>query len=206
MTFVRISLRRSGKPLQRNVLMQNLKDLLALQALLFPLRRRLLLVWGLLRKSHTLWLPLLPPFHQKSGLRGGGGGLGMHLVLLPVGLPLLLLDLCPERGVEVLLDALLLHGLWLWKQLARSGRLFLSLSRLPLPAHLCMVCKVMSRESLRRPAPVIVPPVLPDLRLAKHGRIVEPVCGRAVLVAGLVACAFASLPVRGREHRERDSS
>ena len=28
----------------------------------------------------------------------------MHLVLLPVGLPLLPLDLCPARGVEVLLD------------------------------------------------------------------------------------------------------
>ena len=35
---------------------------------------------------------------------GEGGGLGMHLVLLPVGLPLLL-DLWPARGVEVLLDA-----------------------------------------------------------------------------------------------------
>ena len=29
----------------------------------------------------------------------------MHLVFLPVGLPLLPLDLCPARGVEVLLDA-----------------------------------------------------------------------------------------------------
>ena len=53
----------------------------------------------------------------------------------------------------------------------------------------------MSRESLRRPAPVLVPPVLPDLRLEKHGRIVEPVRGRVVLVAGFVARALAPLPI-----------
>ena len=135
----------------------------------------------------------------------------MHLVLLPVGLPLLLLDLCPARGVEVLLDArllcvsallspLLLRGLRMWKQLAHGGRLLpvLPLPRLPLPAHLCTLCEGMSRESLRRPAPVLVPPVLPDLRLEKPGRIVEPVRGRAVLMAGLVARALAPLPVRGQ--------
>ena len=87
-------------------------------------------------------------------------------VLLPVGLPLLPLDLCPARGVEALLDARLLcvsvllsprllRGLWRWRRLARSGRLLpvLPLPRLPLPAHLCTFCEVMSRESLRRPAP-----------------------------------------------------
>ena len=173
---------------------------------------------GILRKSRTPRLPLLlPPFLQKDGLRGGG--FGMYLVLLPVGLPLLPLDLCPARGVEVLLDARLLcvnvllsprllRGLWRWRRLARSGHLLpvLPLPQLPLPAHLCILCEVMSRESLRSPAPVLVPPVLPDLRLEKHGRIIETVRGRAVLVAGLVARALAPLPVRGQERRGRDSS
>ena len=40
--------------------------------------------------------------------------------------------------------------------------------------------------------------MLPDLRLEKHGRIVEPVRGRAVLMAGLVARALTPLPVRGQ--------
>ena len=73
MTYVRIGLRRSGKLLLRNYLMLSAKDRLPLQALLFPLRRRLLLVRGLLQKSRTLRLPLLlPPSLQKGGIRGGG--------------------------------------------------------------------------------------------------------------------------------------
>ena len=70
-TYVRIGLWRSGKPLRRNALLLGAKDLLALQALRFPLRQRLLLVRGLLRKSRTLRLPLLPPSLQKGGVRGG---------------------------------------------------------------------------------------------------------------------------------------
>ena len=55
-------------------LLLSTKDRLALQALFFPLRRRLLLVRGLLRKSLTLRLPIrLPPFLQKGGISGGGG-------------------------------------------------------------------------------------------------------------------------------------
>ena len=142
MTFAGIGLRRSGKPLLKNVLMQNVRDQLTLQALLFPLRRRLLLVRGLLRKSRTPWLPLLPP----PPLQEGGRCLRMHLVLLPVGLPLIPLDMCPARGVEVLLDArplcasallspLLLRGLRMRRQLARSGRLLLALPLPRLPLH-----------------------------------------------------------------------
>ena len=102
--------------------------------------------------------PSISSFLPSEGrVKRGGGGLGMHLVLLPMGLPLLPLDLCPARRVEVLLDAhllcvsvlmspQLLQRLRMWKQLARSGRLLpvLPLPRLPLPTHLCTLCEVMS--------------------------------------------------------------
>ena len=126
MTFVWSGLRRSGKHLQRKDLMQK-GNVHALQAL-FPLRR------GLLRESRTLRLPLLlSPSLQEGGLRVWGG-LGMHLVRLPVGFPLLPLDLGPARGVEVPLDArpvlasallspLLLRELRSRELLARSGPL-----------------------------------------------------------------------------------
>ena len=69
----------------------------------------------------------------------GGGGLGVHLVLRPVRLPLLPLDLGPATGVEVSLDVRLLRTsaplslqllreLQRWRLLCRSG--------LPLPAPL----------------------------------------------------------------------
>ena len=54
----------------------------------------------------------------------------------------------------------------------------------------------MSRECFRRPAPVRDPPVLPGLRLEKHGRIVEPTLGRVALVTGLVA--LSPLPARSQ--------
>ena len=128
----------------------------------------------------------------------------MHLVRLPVGLPPLPLDVSPARRVEVPLDAhpvcasvllspLLLRWLRIRERLAHSGLLLLAppLPRLPLPTHHCTLCEVMSRESLWRPAPVRDPPVLPDLRLEKHGRIVEP-------ALGWVALALAPLPARGQ--------
>ena len=63
----------------------------------FPLRQILLLMRGLLRKSRILRLSLLLP---PSLLKGGRGGwvLGVPLVLLPVGLPLLSLDLVQREG------------------------------------------------------------------------------------------------------------
>ena len=100
MTFVLSCLRRSGKRLLRKDFMRK-GNVHALQAL-FPLRRRLLPVRGLLRKSSTLRLLLLPSL-QEGRLRGRS--LGMHLVLRPVRLPLLPLDLGPARGVKVSLVA-----------------------------------------------------------------------------------------------------
>ena len=98
---------------------------------------------------------------------------------------------------RLLLSPLLLCGLRIRKQLARSKHLLLAppLPRLPLPSHHCMLCEVMSRESLRRPAPVRDPP---DLWIEKHGRIVEPALGRLALVTGLVALALAPLPARSQ--------
>ena len=135
----------------------------------------------------------------------------MHLVWLPVGLPLFPLDLGPARGVEVSLDArpvragvllslMLLRELRSRELLARSGPLLpaLLLPRLAVPTHHCMLCEVVSQESLRRSTPVRDPPVLPDLRLEKQGRIVEPALGRAAPVTGLAALALAPLPARSQ--------
>ena len=55
----------------------------------------------------------------------------------------------------------------------------------------------MRWESLRRPAPVRVPPRLPILRLGKPGRSVEPALGRMTLVTGLVTLAVSPLSVHG---------
>ena len=155
-TFVLDGLRRSGKPLLRN---EHTKkgNVHALQAL-FLLRRKLLLVRGLLRKSCNLrlLLLLLPPL-QEGQLRRWG--LGMHPVLLPVRLPPLPLDLGPARGVEVslvtrlvrassLLLLLLLRELKRGELLVRSRRpLPTLLPRWPLPAHHCTLRDVVSRES-----------------------------------------------------------
>ena len=68
-------------------------------------------------------LPLLFPTLQV--VRGRGGGLGMHLVLCPGGLPPLPLDLGPARRVGVLLDCCLLRASalslrWLLRELAKG--------------------------------------------------------------------------------------
>ena len=202
MTFVLDGRRRSGKRLLKSVLTKRESVHHALQAL-FPLRWRLFLVQGLLRKSCALRpLPLLLPFLQEGRLRAGG--LGMHLVLRPVRLPLLPLDLGPARGVEVslvarpvhasaLLPPRLLQELGRGRLLVRSGRpLPAPLPRLALPAHHSTLCDVVNRESLRRSAPVLDPPVFPDLR------IVGPALGRPALVTGTVMLALALLPARGQ--------
>ena len=75
MTFVLRGLRCSGKPLRRKDHTQK-GSAHAFQAL-FPLRRRLLPVRGLLRKSGTHRHPLLLlPSLQEGRLRRGGGGGG----------------------------------------------------------------------------------------------------------------------------------
>ena len=208
MTFVYVGRLRSGKLLRRNALTKIGSVLHALQAR-FPLRRRLRLMRGLLRKSCTLrLLPLLLASLQEGRLRRRG--LGMHLVLRPVRLPLLLLDLGPARGVEVclvarpvresaLLPPRLLRELGRGKLLVRSGLpLPALLPRLPLPAHHSTLYDVVSRESLRGSAPVLDPPVFPDLRIEEQGRIVEPALGRIALVTGPVVLALALLTTRGQ--------
>ena len=104
----------------------------------------------------------------------------MHLVLRPVRLPLLPLDLGPARGVEVslvtrpvrastLLPPRLFRELGRGKLLVRTGLpMPAPLPRLLLPAHHSTLCDVVSRESLRRSAPVLDPPVLPDLRIEEQ--------------------------------------
>ena len=76
--------------------------------------------------SQLSLLPLLFPTFQV--VRSRGGGFGMHLVLCPVGLPLLPLDLGPARGVGVLLDYCLLRASslslrCLLRELAKGGLL-----------------------------------------------------------------------------------
>ena len=208
MTFVWVGRLRSGKLLRRNALIKIESVLHALQPR-FPLRRRLLLVRGLLRKSCALRpLPLLLPSLQEGRLRGRG--LGMHLVLRPVRLPLLPLDLGPARGVEVslvarpvcasaLLPPRLLRELGRGKLLVRSGLpLPTPLPRWPLPAHHSTLCDVVSRESLLWSAPVLDPPVFPDLRIEEQGRIAEPALGQPSLVTGPVVLALALLTGRGQ--------
>ena len=70
-------------------------------------------------------------------------------------------------------------------------------SRLAPPPHLCTLCEVMRRESLRSSAPVRVPPRLPDLWLGKPGRCFEPALGQMALVTGLVAHTVSPLSVHG---------
>ena len=135
----------------------------------------------------------------------------MHLLLLrPVRLPLLPLDLGPARGVEVCLVARpvrasaplspqLLRELGRGRLLVRSGLpLPAPLPRLPLPAHHSTLCDVVSRGSLRRSAPVLDPPVFPDLWIEEQGGIVGSALGRPPLVMGPVVLALALLTACGQ--------
>ena len=91
--------------------------------------------------------------------------------------------------------------------LGRSGLpLPAQLLRLLLPAHYSTLGDVMSREKFRRTAPLLDPPVFPDLRIEEQGRIVELALGRTALVTVAVVFALAPLSVRGRERRRRSSS
>ena len=130
----------------------------------------------------------------------------MHLVLRPTRPPLLSLDLGPARRVEVSLvreSAPLslqpLRELQRGRLLVRSGRpLSAPLPRLALPAHRSTLCDTMSRESLRWSAPILDPPVFPDLRIKEQGRIAEPALGRTAPVTGPVVLALALLTARGQ--------
>ena len=142
-------------------------------------------------------LPLLFPTLQV--VRGRGGGLGMHLVLCPGGLPPLLLDLGPAGGVGVLLDFRLLRASalslrWLLRELAkgelldRSG-LFCTryAPRLSLNIPRRMLDDVGNCGRLRRIATAFYP-------LVVHGGIRGLVRSRVVFVD------------RGRLSRSRSSS
>ena len=78
------------------------------------------------------------------------------------------------------------------------------LPQLLLPARHSTLRDVISREKFRRPAPLLDPPVFPDLRIEEQGRIAELALGRTALVT--VAVVLAPLAVRGRERRRRSSS
>ena len=137
-------------------------------------------------------LPLLFPTLQV--VRGQGGGLGMHLVLCPGGLPPLPLDLGPARGVGVLLDFCLLRASaltlrWLLRELAkgelldRSGLFYARYApRLSFTIPRRTLDDVGNCGSLRRIATAFYPLVVPDLRIVVHEWIRELVHGRVVFV------------------------
>ena len=129
------------------------------------------------------------------------GGLGMHLVLLPVGLfspPAR--PVSSERGGSATGRSsgarwdFCLFG----SRSRRSPAACSAPSLVGSPSHHSMLCEVMSWESLRRPAPVSDPPGLPEFRLEKQGRIVGPAHGCMVLVTDLATGILALLPVRGQ--------
>ena len=101
------------------------------------------------------------PSLPSEGRDEGGGGSWDALVLLPEGLPLLPLDICPAGGVEEplvsrsvhassLLPPRFIHGLGVQELLSCDGLLLPAQSRLALPPHLCTPCEVMGREGLQR--------------------------------------------------------
>ena len=93
----------------------------------------------------------------------------------------------------------LLRELGRGRLLVCSGRpLPAPLPQLPLPAHHSTLCNVVSRESLRRSAPVLDPPVFPDLRIEEQRRIVGPALGRPALVTDPVMLTLALLPARSQ--------
>ena len=129
----------------------------------------------------------------------------MHLVLLPVRLPLLPLDLGPVREVEVSLvarpvRASVLLSPRLLQELGRGSCSFAADS--PCPRRFLggfsplITARSAMWESLRGSAPVLDPPVFPDLRIEEQGRIVEPAHGRTALVTGPVVLALALLTAR----------
>ena len=146
-----------------------------------------------------------------GGQEKQGGGLGVHLVLCLVGLPLLPLDLGPARGVGVPLGI----------RLARAGSLPLLLllreeeerelpahDRRPFPASPSLLTlpnshrtfhDVRIRGSHQSLAPAFYPPAIHALRGVDRGRIRGLGHVRVALVDVAVALALAPLPVRGQE-------
>ena len=123
-----------------------------------------------------------PPARPRSSERGGGVSL----------------DISPLRA-SVPLSLQPLRELGRGRLLGRDGLpLPAPLPRLLLPAHHSTLANVMSREKFRRTAPLLDPPVFPDLRIEGQGRIVELALGRTALVIVAVVLALAPLTVRGQ--------
>ena len=144
-------------------------------------------------------LPLLFPTLQV--VRGRGGGLGMHLVLCPGGLPPLPLDLGPARGVGVLLDFCLLRVSTLslrWQRASCSITAVFFYARYAPRLSLTIPRRTLDDVGncgrFRRIATTFYPLVVPDLRIVVHEWIRELVHGRVVFVD------------RGRLSRSRSSS
>ena len=163
---------------------------------------------GLLRKSRSPGLPPLLPSLQEGRLRGGGGsrgapGVASHEASSPPAR-----SRFSKRGGSVSGRSSVVRERALSLQLLRElqrGRL-LGRSRLPLTAplprllllaHRSTLCDMMSREKLRRSAPVLDPPVFPDLRIEEQGKIVEPALGWTALVTVAAILALALLTARG---------
>ena len=221
MTFVLCGLLSSGNFSQRKGLTKKGRN--ALQAL-FPLLSRLLPVRKLLREFRALGLMLLLLPALQAGRRRGGGGLGVHLVLCLVGLPLLPLDLGPARGVGVPLGIrlartgslpllLLLQGEEERELTARCRRPFPASPRLlTLPNSHRTFHDVRNRENHQSLAPVFYPPAIHAPRGVDRERIRGLGHVRVARVDVAVALALAPLPVRGQEvvsvgsgHRPRRS-
>ena len=143
--------------------------------------------------------PSLPSEGQDEG-----GGSQVALVLLPEVLPLLPLDFCPAGGMEEPLNARSVHASSLLshrfirglgrQELLSCGRLLLPFS-IPVgsPSSSLHALRGGEAGSLPSPAPVRIPPWLPDLRLGNLGRCF----GRMALVIGLVAHAVTPLSMLG---------
>ena len=127
------------------------------------------------------WEAFSPPARHRSSERRGGGGWSLSLQPLR------------ELG----------RG----RLLGRDGLLLpMPLPRLLLPTHHSTLRDMISREKFRRTAPLLDPPVFPDLRIEEQGRIAELALDRTALVTVAVVLALAPLAVRGRERRGRSSS
>ena len=215
MTFVLCGLLSSGNFSQRKGLTKKGRN--ALQAL-FPLLSRLLPARKLLREFRALGLLLLLLPALQAGRRRGGG-LGVHLVLRLVGLPLLPLDLGPARGVGVPLGI----------RLARAGSLPLLLllreeeerelpgrCRRPFPASPRLLTLPNSHRTFHdvriRGSHQSLAPAIHSPRGVDRGRIRGLGHVRVACVDVAVALALAPLPVCGQEvvsvgsgHRPRRS-
>ena len=124
-----------------------------------------------------------PPARPRSSESGVGG---------------VSLDIRPLRA-SVPLSLQPLRELGRGRLLGRDGLpLPAPLPWLLLPAHHSILRDVMSREKFRRTAPLLDPPVFPDLRIEEQGRIVELALGRTALVTVAVDLALAPLAVRSQ--------